>query len=204
MTNPTDQEVIREFADRPRRYRYAGGQIELYWGLWMLGMSLLAGASRLASKSWRPAFVVAIVAWQVLLWIGMRAVRRRVIDRRTGYVQYRRRRPSRRLDYFLFVAAIAGLSFLFNWYGRIFSSTAFIAAGNAALYAWVSRLDRPWKWAILLAMAAGPLILQGSGVDFHKQPLPWIALLGLLWTIGGAVTFCLYLRGSRALGETTR
>jgi hypothetical protein len=89
------------------------------------------------------------------------------------------------------------ISFLFQF----FHSAAIVALGNAALYGWLSRLDRIWKWAILLVMAGGPLILVRPGVDLFKQPLPWIFVLGALWTVAGAITFFLYLRNSRTVSE---
>jgi hypothetical protein len=202
MSEQANQEIIREYADRPRRYVNAGGLLELYWGLWMLGMSLLAGASRLAPKSWRAAFVVGIVAWQVVLWIGLKAVRRRFTDRRTGYVEYRRRPGG--TPKLLIWAELVGISVVVPALCEFFPflrSAAIVGVCNAALYAWFSRLDQPWKWAILLAMAAGPLILQWSGVELRKQPLPWIGLVGALWTIGGAITFFLYLRNSKEVSE---
>jgi hypothetical protein len=194
MTNPTDQEVIREFVDRPRRYLNAGGLLELFWGLWMLGASLLVVVGRSAPRAWHGAFVIGLVAWPALVGIGMRVVRRSVIYRRTGSVQYRRP-PLKPREYLLAGAAIAGFAFLSAWYGGSFLVPAVIATFLPAMYAALSRLDRIWKWAILVAMAASPLVLRWA------SPMAWIGLLGLLWTISGAPTFWLYLRGSRALKE---
>ena len=194
MTNPTDQDVIREFADRPRRYLNAGGLLELYWGLWMLGASLLVVAGRAAPRAWHPAFVIAMVAWPAVVGIGMRVVRRSVIYRRTGSVQYPRS-PRKPREYLLAGAAMAGFAFLSAWYGGSFLVPAVIATLLPAMYAALSRLDRIWKWAILAAMAASPLLLRWAA------PMAWVGLLGLLWTISGAVTFWQYLCGSLALKE---
>jgi hypothetical protein len=84
---------------------------------------------------------------------------------------------------------------------QFFQSAAIVALCNAAIYGLLSRLDRLWKWPILLAMAGGPLILARPGVNPLKQPMPCIFLLGALWTIGGAITFSLYLHHSRRVSE---
>jgi hypothetical protein len=90
---------------------------------------------------------------------------------------------------------MAGFGLLFGWLGRLFLLQAVITTLLPAMYAALSRLDRVWKWAILAAMAASPLLLRWAA------PMAWIGLLGLLWTISGAVTFWQYMRGSRALKE---
>ena len=194
MSEQVEQKIIRDYADRPRRYLNAGGLLELYWGLWMLGASLLVVVGRSAPRAWHGAFVIGLVAWPALVGIGMRVVRRSVIYPRTGSVQYLRP-PLKPREYLAAVAAIAGFSFLFAWYGRLFLLAAVITIFLTAMYAALSRLDRIWKWAILLAMAASPLIPRWAA------PMAWIGLLGLLWTTSGAVTFWQYLRGSRALKE---
>jgi hypothetical protein len=168
--------------------------MELYWGIWLLGSSLLAGTSRLSPRAWRPAFVIGVVAWPAVVGIGMRVVRRSVIYRRTGSVQYRRP-PLKPREYLLAGAAMAGFAFLSAWYGGSFLVPAVIATLLPAMYAALSRLDRIWKWAILAAMAASPLLLRWAA------PMAWVGLLGLLWTISGAVTFWQYLCGSLALKE---
>lgn len=166
----TNGEIIREYSNRPRRYANIDGLFELHCGLWLLGMALVADAGRLAPLAWRPAFVVGVVAWGPVLWFSLRALRRRVTDRRTGYVQLRRHWPSKPHEYVLFWIAMFVYCGILSWLFQFFRSAAIVALCNAALYGLLSRLDRIWKWAILLAMAGGPLILARPGVNLFKQP----------------------------------
>jgi hypothetical protein len=197
----TDGEIIREYSNRPRRYANIDGLFELYCGLWMLAMAFLADAGRLAPKPLRAAVVMGMALCGPVLWFSLRALRRRVTDRRTGYVQLRRPWPSKPREYVLFWIGMFVYCMILSLLFQFFRSAGIVALCNAALYGWLSRLDRIWKWAILPAMAGGPLILARPGVNLFKQPLPFMFLVGALWTIGGAITFSLYLRDSRTVGQ---
>jgi len=180
MSERANQEIISEYADRPRRYLNAGALLELYWGLWLLGGALLSAASHFAPGAWHHTFAMSLIVSPALLGIGMRAVRHRVIDRRTGFVEYRGRwRLSGTRDYALVCAMIVALGLAWYWREHSLLSATAVASANAALHAVASPWYLTWKSAILLALF----------------------LFGLLWAIDGAVKFVRYLRGSKALQE---
>ncbi len=197
----TEREILNDYMGRPSRYGNVDGTIELYAGLLLLGWALTAWVGVHTPKPWRYLSLAPWMGLPIALFFGMRAVKQRVTWTRTGFVQLRTVPAKRWQTAVLLIVSNGILAALFQLYGGLLRPAVGFSACMVLLYAWLSRLNRPWKWAAALVIAGAGVALVASGVDFGKNPLLLPLVFGALMTATGTVSFWEYLRRTKPAAE---
>jgi hypothetical protein len=186
------------------RYQNIDGISEMGIGfLWMIAVLLeksLSGAPRNTLWHWRGTFVLSIALLGFVVLGGMRALKKRITYPRTGSVKYRGLAGKPWITG-LIAGVIAIPTAIFLGYLRHhfkFSvPVALTSAGWGLLYAFMTRMDGPWRWVLLAAMVVGPVVISTLPLDRASvQGLP-MAFIGLTYFVSGVIALCLYLRRTR-------
>src|SRR5579864_868647 len=199
-------ELITEYTKRPSWYALSGGVGEMGLGILFLGMSILIHiANRYGQHSiwsWKPTVLICGAVLLVLVLVAEATAKNRITLRRTGYVKYRQSRAKAAVAIMIaaILAAIVAVLISHFWkqspHGQ---NLQLLLAGSSmlALYAYWTKLDRPWRWIVALAMTFGPLASHSILSDDPGQWLSSDVVIGMCWLISGAITFWLYLRRTR-------
>ena len=216
---------VADLLDRPKAYYNIDGVGELGIGVMCLGYALLGWLQVRSPEHsfWTRMYTlfayVAIMC--AVIHYGSKAIKKHITWPRTGFVSYRRRdtvwKPailSGVISALVSVCLVIG-----NRRHWDLSTPAFlvglILAGS---YAYGFAKTVRWKWSIPILMVFGSLVLALLPADRIGAPFSrsWIvrtvparvvgavtftlALYGALTLVSGAITFCLYLRHTRAPG----
>ncbi len=180
--------VIADYARRPREYYNIDGVGELATGFMLLAMGgfvLLPKAS-----GWRqwPVFIVFWAALSCILHYGPKAIKEHITYPRTGFVAYPRRERWNALGAGALVAAL--YVFLMARGRMNYAILMAVACVPAYIYHMAMRIK--WKWLVVLALTAGSLWI--SPAKFVDSVVPTMTLYGVVLFIFGAISFYLYLR----------
>ena len=192
---------IDDYVKRPTRYENIDGLGELFFGiLWMALMFLTYFHSTALSGSvWHrnSTFLVCLAALAIVFSSGLKALKRRITYRRTGYVKYRPHRTRFVIAGLTAVAiAIVTVSLLRHHapYSSETVKMALAAAGWGLFYAFTTRMDAAWRWVVLVALLVAPPIATALPVGkFWAGAFPFV-LQGLIFAVSGAVALALYLQ----------
>ncbi len=191
---------IDEYLRRPGRYENIDGLIDVGWGLMLLGFALFERLRNITSPESLlhrpPAKMVYIVALVLALHYGRKAVKKYVTYPRTGFIEHRKTLRTQLSPVIGVVlgAVVSLAAVLVLRQGTRAGETLLICLSNGFFYAVVTRLDRAWKWGVLLAMTAGVAAIALTPLHRDAFEQLWMAFLGVNWVLSGVITFTLYLR----------
>ncbi len=198
-------ESITEYTKRAQRYSNIEGSGELSIGVLLLGLALFHYLDALVPENsiWSSRYTHLIGSLVLLLLVswGLRVLKEKVTYRRTGYAK------QRRVAWTAVMAGIlgCGVGLIVLYALNLFVGQTAIAlcAGitMAVLYAFGTRLDRPWRWIAALAMAVVPFAVYTTLPVRHADKLS-VAILGACWLVSGIATFCAYLRETEPVGSS--
>jgi hypothetical protein len=194
-------EQIEEYLKRPARYNMIDGTNEIGIGLIMSGMVLFNWLHAISPEDsvWHWNFFPVLCLWMLCVaLLGAGAVfKRRVTYRRTGFVRYRASAGLKGIIEGMVggaigVAAVYALSMRHTEHAMALLG----GLGMAALYAYATNLDRPWRWPVLVLIALGPRAVYVLPLNGRAQDNVGTSLIGLCWLLSGAITLCTYLRNT--------
>jgi hypothetical protein len=183
---------IQDYLSRPARYANIDGLNELTWGAICCGFASsdwlhsIIPRDSLWHQRWMQMFYMTAVV--LLIHFAGKALKRYVTYPRTGFVAYpdtagRRRTPLIAAA----LAAVAALGAAVVVRGGL-RMAALLGAVNLLFYAFAARPLRPWKYGILVLIAAGTLWVP----DAHA-----LLFFGSAFLTSGVITLTLYLRQTR-------
>lgn len=195
-------EGIADYLKRPLRYNIIDGIGEMGLGILFIGLSIIKNhvgnigpTSAWHSKFMPLGFMAALLV--VVLW-SEAVAKNRITYRRTGYVKYRHSRRTSIIagSAAMLVAAAAAYVLTKIWHAAGGATVLLSGLSMCALYVYWTKLDRPWRWIVAVAMAVGPL---GVRSILISDPAEWrsMGVIGICWLISGIISFCLYLRNTR-------
>jgi len=199
---------------RPKRYENVDGTGELSFGLMILAFALTSYLDPIVHRTGilpRGSAGLMLYMYGILvpfLLLGVfvtRAIKKYITYPRTGYVVHRgitRENVFRTILFWLAVfvlaAGVAALAALIqsnhdnNW------TRAAMVAGFLCPYiafAHHTRREHPWKFAVIVAMAAGLVaisnLVPGNTVEVSR---PMMLFTSAAWIVSSAITLWLYIR----------
>jgi len=217
---------VGKLLSRPKLYYNIDGVGELGAGFTLLVSALLIWLQTHSPVNavWHRMYVVVVYVAVMLAVIryGSKWIKERITYPRTGFVEYRRRD---RWGNRAVAAAFASTTVLGivmaarkNW--DTTASAALIGLVLAAVYGYRIARTVPWKWAVVLAMTLGSLVIAFLASDavgtlannLVTTVLPakteaafllTLMLFGAILLVSGGISLCLYLRHTQApLQET--
>jgi hypothetical protein len=213
---------VESLLKRPTSYSNIDGTGELGVGFMCMGYVLLLWLQLHSPKDsiWNQMYVLFI--WVGLLaamiHYGTKAIKNRITYPRTGFVAYRTRNIIwlAVVAFVLSALASAGLALAALSHRDIAMPIFFFGLFLAASYAFgIARAVR-WKWAVVLAMVLGSLVIAvlpgnlTATLSGDASVPAWFSargagtfllcmmLYGTLLSISGAISFWLYLRHTQA------
>ena len=193
---------LNEYLRRPARYENVDGLIDAGWGLIMLGFALFDWLREVTPQESlfhrRLAHIVYTVALVLAVHYGRKVLKKYVTYPRTGFIEHRKtvRKQLTSALVGLLAGVVAVGSFLVLRPGMRVGVVLLMALVNGLFYAVVTRLDRAWKWAVLLAMTAALAAIGWLPLDFKAFEQLVLVVLGAAWVLSGVVTFVWYLRNT--------
>jgi hypothetical protein len=192
----------KEIEQKTRRYWYVDGLAEIFIGLLLAVVGLLVQApEQFPGGSWLRLILVAGLVVIIVggAWLGgkmVRAVKARLTYPRTGYVNYRKPSPKRRLRNLLIMIPIAALWIIV------------VLIFGKGLIAWAPLIDGLVLCAILWVAGMGLLrfyLLAGlslvvGGILAYLQiggnwgQMVFDLIMGLSLAVSGTITLVRYLR----------
>jgi len=140
---------------------------------------------------------MALLGFVVLY--GVRALKKRITYPRTGFVKYR---PTGAKPWIVLVIASVLVSAADVYVSRRLTPPETVMTALAStlwglFYAFATRLDRAYRWVVLVVMVAGPVAISRLPLDREwLETLP-MGFLGLALFVSGGITLYLYLRRTR-------
>jgi hypothetical protein len=193
---------IDEYVKRPRRYENIDGLGELFFGILWMALLLLIYFDLAApsGSSWHheATFLSCIAALAVAYLYGYKALKSRITYPRTGYVKYR---PYETMIAIAGLAAIAiaiATALVLRHLEPYSSETvkmALASAGWGLFYAFTTRMEAAWRWAVLVALLVVPpaaTMLFPVG-RFWAGTFPFV-LQGVIFAVSGTIALNLYVR----------
>lgn len=208
---------VSKLLSRPQLYYNIDGVGELGIGLMVLSYSLLGWMMLHSPETavWHKMYALFIFVGVIsfIIHYGSKAIKSRITYRRTGYVEYLKRKHWTTLALASCVAALtsAGLFIAARHY-FVLSAPAFLFfLLLAVLYIRMIRIYR-WKWAVFASMVVSTVLIAilpadllenlaghsslGSALTARTLGASWLTwtAFGVLFLVSGAVSFWLYLR----------
>jgi hypothetical protein len=197
-------DLIHDYLRRPGRYENIDGLIDMFWGLMLLGFELFDWLQQSSPPGslWRRSGAQMVFATALILALhyGRKAIKKHVTYPRTGFIEHRktvRRRWAPALAFVLSAVISAGAALVLR-HGTRTGETLLIWLSNAVVYAVATRLDRAWKWGVLVVMTTGLVAIALAPLDRKTFEQLAMLFLGAVWVASGVITFTLYLRDTRA------
>lgn len=183
---------IQDYLSRPARYANIDGVNELTWGAMLCGFYCLDWLHDITSRDslWhqRWAQMLYITALMLLIYLAGKAIKRYVTYPRTGFVAYPDTAGRRMVPLVAFAVAIPTALVAAAVMRNGLRMATLLGASNLLFYAFAARPLRPWKYGIMLIIAAGTLWV----ADAYA-----ILLFGSAFLASGVITLTLYLRQTR-------
>lgn len=186
----------QEIARRPLAYNNIDGVGELGLGL------LFAGTAAIGLFVARGSMIYFAILIAIIHF-GSKAIKERITNPRTGFVEYRNSRLSAISGAVVSALLAAAIVVVHRLHWKITAPAALYGLILAAGYAWRLALTVRWKWAIAALMAVGSLTIAFLPADLITSvagrsllgPLLFVFLLcGTLLLSSGGITFWFYLR----------
>jgi hypothetical protein len=190
-------DLIHPYSHRPK-YEFTDGTGDLTFGAWFLMFSLMVQLSQRDLGMWRWLAVTygLIAATWGITHFGIRAIRSRLIYRRSGYVRMRQR-PREVVSVMLMGVAIAAASAVY--FARtgidVFSPPLIVGLLLGLIQLVAAAAQRLWRYLGYAVVS----ILIGVMLQFVKPSLVsgvtwyWL-LMAIAFLIGGAMTLYLFVR----------
>jgi hypothetical protein len=189
-------EQVESLLKRPKLYYNIDGVAELGMGFMMLAFGLFGWVQEHTPRGsvWHQMWVFAVymTAMVLILHYGPKALKARYTYPRTGFVEYRSRDrvwPAIAAAVLAPVVAV-GCWFAFHRHWNWAALSTLYGLALAAGYAYQIARTVRWKWVVAAALAFISPVLSVSFTLFFL-------LYGALFTVSGAISFCLYLRHTR-------
>jgi hypothetical protein len=188
-----EEEVqIQDYLSRPTRYANVDGVNELTWGAMLCGFSAfdrlhdITSRDSLGHQRWAQMLYVLVLV--LLIYIAGKALKRYVTYPRTGFVAYPDTAGRRMAPFVAFAVAIPTALAAAAVMRNGLRTATLLGASNLLFYAFAARPLRPWKYGILVLIAAGTLWVP----DAHA-----LLFFGSAFLASGVITLTLYLRQTR-------